>query len=318
MSTQRKGVEIYVGLFLSIGLAFIAAMVMRFGGLGDGLTKFYNITVEFPNASGLVKGGPVLLAGARVGRVADSPQLLAREGGYGVAVRLDIRGDVRLPRDVTIVVDQAGLLGDVYVDILPPLKFDPANVIEPGTTVIGSTKPGLGALQQQGTIVLAKLADEIDEFKKLTVRMNEKLLNEQNVENLSRTFENLRSSSENFSTSTRKLDAILDKGDTAVDSAMKTFESADKAAADLRSAMADIKKLSESTNKTLDSAKSLVDTGNRVLKKAEQGDGALGVLLTDRETAANLKAFVANLKRSGPVFYKDRPAPQPTPTPRRR
>jgi hypothetical protein len=42
----------------------------------------------------------------------------------------------------------------------------------------------------------------------------------------------------------------------------------------------------------------------------------LGVLLTDKETAANLKAFAANLKRSGPVFYKDRS--EAPPPPRRR
>jgi len=64
-----------------------------------------------------------------------------------------------------------------------------------------------------------------------------------------------------------------------------------------------------------------VDTGTRVLKKAEQGEGALGLLLTDKETADNLKAFAKNLRRSGPVFYKDKEAkqaPAPTPPPRRR
>jgi hypothetical protein len=59
----------------------------------------------------------------------------------------------------------------------------------------------------------------------------------------------------------------------------------------------------------------LLDTGNRVLKKAERGEGALGLLLTDKETADNLKSFATNLRRSGPVFYKDRAA-TPAPGPR--
>jgi phospholipid/cholesterol/gamma-HCH transport system substrate-binding protein len=260
----------------------------------------------------------VLLAGAPIGRVAERPKLLVREG-FGVSVLLAIRDDVRLPRDISIVVDQAGLLGDVYVDVIPPDKIDPRNLIAPDETIIGSMKPGLGALQQKGTVVLAKLADEIDEFKRLTVSMNERLLSEQNLKNLSVTFEHLRTTSENLSVSSKKLDGILEKGDAAVGSAKATFDSAEKAATDLRAAMADFKKLAESANKTLDSAKTMVDTGNKVLKKAEQGDGALGVLLSDKETAANLKAFAANLRRSGPVFYKDREqAPEPKPTPRRR
>jgi ABC-type transporter Mla subunit MlaD len=229
-----------------------------------------------------------------------------------VGLKLDIRGDVNLPRDVKIVVDQSGLLGDCFIDILPPEHIDPNNLIKPGETVIGSTKPGLDVLQQKGTIVLSKLADEIDEVKKLTVSMNDELLGKQNLENLRQTFEHLRVTSENLSTSSKKLDAILAKGDTALDTV-------NKAAADLRTSMEDFKKLSENANRTLDSAKAMVETGNRVLKKADEGQGALGVLLSDRETAANLKAFVANLKRSGPVFYKDRPVEQAaTPVPKKR
>lgn len=317
MTSDRKGVEIYVGLFLILGLFAIGYMVVRFGGVGEGLGKTYPVTVELSNASGLIQGAPVLLAGAPIGRVAEKPSLLVREG-FGVSVKLAIREDVRLPRDVTIVVDQAGLLGDVYVDVIPPDKIDPRNLIEPGETIVGSMKPGLGALQQKGSVVLSKLADEIDEFKRLTVSMNERLLSEKNLQNLSETFEHLRTTSENLSASSKKLDGILDKGDAAVASAKATFDSAEKAATDLQAAMIDFKKLAQSANKTVDSAKEMVDTGTRVLKKADQGQGALGMLLSDKETAANLKAFAENLRKSGPVFYKDRAEPEPRTQQRRR
>lgn len=319
MSTERKGVELYVGAFLAIGLAFIAAMLVRFGGVAKGFTDFYNVTIEFPNASGLVKDAQVLLAGARIGYVEDNPTLLVRDG-FGVSVKLKIREDVRLPRDSNIVVDQSGLLGDCYIDVIPPAKIDKANLIKPDETVQGGTKPGLGALQQQGTVALEKLAATLDELKKLTADLNQNLLNDQNMKTLSDTFGNLKTTSENLSASTKKLDGILDKGDGAVDAAKKTFESADKAAADLRTAMTDFKKVAENAGKTMDSARAFVDTGTNVLKKAERGEGALGLLLTDKETASNLKAFAANLKRSGPVFYKDRaPEPAPsTPAPKRR
>jgi len=317
MSTERKGAEIYVGLFFLVGLVFLAAMVIRFGGGSQSFTKFYTVTVEFPNASGLIKDAQVLLAGARIGHVAETPQLLVRDG-FGVSVKLKIRDEVRLPRESTIVVDQSGLLGDCYVDVIPPPQIDRNNMIEPDSTVQGGTKPGLGALQQQGTVALNKLAEALDELKKLTSDLNQNLLNKENLDTLSDTFTNLKTTSENLSVSTKKLDGILEKGDGAVESAKKTFETADKAAADLRTAMTDLKKVAENAGKTMDSARSFVDTGTRVLKKAEQGEGALGLLLTDKETAANLKAFAANLKRSGPVFYKDRAPAAPTPAPRRR
>jgi phospholipid/cholesterol/gamma-HCH transport system substrate-binding protein len=80
MSTERKYTEVYVGLFLLLGFAVIAAMVVKFGRLGQGLTKFYEITVEFPNASGLVKNADVLLAGARIGYIVEPPYLLVKDG----------------------------------------------------------------------------------------------------------------------------------------------------------------------------------------------------------------------------------------------
>ncbi|MES2569813.1 MAG: MCE family protein, partial [Verrucomicrobiota bacterium] len=63
MSTEKKNVEVFVGLFLLMGFSAIAIMVVVFGRVGQSLQKTYPITVIFPNASGLVKGSDVLLAG---------------------------------------------------------------------------------------------------------------------------------------------------------------------------------------------------------------------------------------------------------------
>jgi phospholipid/cholesterol/gamma-HCH transport system substrate-binding protein len=314
MSTERKGTELFVGLFLVIGFGVIAIMVVMFGRVGQSFAKTYEITVEFPNASGLVKGADVLLAGARIGNVAEPPYLLVKDG-FSVGVRLKISEKVRIPRDATIVVNQSGLLGDCYVDVLPPERIDPNNVIEKNEHVMGRNKPGLDVLQAKGADVLEKLASELDELEALTRNINQNLVNEQNTKNLQETFAHLKTMSSNLSESSKKLDGILNKGDSAVDSAKRTMDAVDKAAADLRTAMSDFKRVAQNANNTLDSAKNMMETGNRVLKKAEQGGGALGLLLSDKETAENLKAFSENLRRSGPVFYKDRAG---TPAPRRR
>jgi hypothetical protein len=97
-------------------------------------------------------------------------------------------------------------------------------------------------------------------------------------------------------------------------SAKSTMKTAEEAAADLKKALADFKRTADSTTKAVESARTLFD-------KANNGQGALGLLLSDRETADNLRALISNMRRSGPVFYKDRePArvPAATPSPRRR
>jgi phospholipid/cholesterol/gamma-HCH transport system substrate-binding protein len=320
MSTESKGAEFYVGLFLILGFAVIAVMAVKFGRIGQGFTKYYSIVVEFPNASGLVKNATVLLNGAPIGFVEEAPSLLVKET-FKVRVKLNVQENIKIPRDSVIMVNQSGLLGDTFVDVLPPEKIDPTNIIQPGEYIVGRNKPGLDVLQAQGATVLEKLADEIDALKVATQSVNE-LLGPESRTALKETFENLRTTTGNLSLSSRKLDGVFDKADSAVESAKKTLETVDKAATDLRGAMTDFRKVADSANQTLDSAKGMVDTGNRVLKKAEQGEGALGVLLGDRETAENLRAFAANLRRSGPVFYKDREAtpakPESQPRPPRR
>ncbi len=95
MSTERKNVEVFVGLFLLIGFSFIAVMVVTFGRVGQSFRSFYEITVQFPNASGLVKDSDVLLSGARIGHVAEPPRLVGKS--YAVAVKLSIREDIKIP-----------------------------------------------------------------------------------------------------------------------------------------------------------------------------------------------------------------------------
>src|SRR5258708_34372932 len=127
MSTERKGVEFFVGLFLLLGFGCIAAMVVMFGKAGGGLQHFYLLTVEFPNASGLIKGSDVLLAGAHVGRVAAAPALI--RDTFRVEARLEISEDVRIPHGATFLVGSSGLLGDRYFDVQLPPTFDAANTL---------------------------------------------------------------------------------------------------------------------------------------------------------------------------------------------
>ena len=73
----------------------------------------------------------------------------------------------------------------------------------------------------------------------------------------------------------------------------------DAAAADLKATLASIKSAAASADKALDSAKVLIG-------KANAGKGALGMLLSDSETAENLKALVRNLREHGILWYKNK------------
>ena len=161
MSTERKGLELYVGLFLFVGLATIAVMVVVFGRVGEGFQKTYPIVVEFPNASGLIKDSYVLLSGAQIGKVATTPKLTGSK--FAVEVTLNIRGNVKLPKKSRFFVGSSGLLGDRFVDVFPPEEFDPGQMIEPGERIKGMRATGLDDLTQKGGEVMDQLNKELQE-----------------------------------------------------------------------------------------------------------------------------------------------------------
>ena len=105
-----------VGIFMAIGLSVIALMVVYFGRFGDTMRKYYDLKVEYPNASGLINGAKVLLAGARVGMVDKGPDILPDMDG--VSVMLKIYEEVKIPSDSEFTIGSSGLLGDKFVQIV--------------------------------------------------------------------------------------------------------------------------------------------------------------------------------------------------------
>src|SRR5207247_11081637 len=95
MNRHERGLEFKVGIFVFVGLALLGALLVQFGRLGEGFKTYYPLTVRFTNASGLLKGSDVLLAGARIGKVAGGPLLV--RGGDGVAVALNVYYYVKVP-----------------------------------------------------------------------------------------------------------------------------------------------------------------------------------------------------------------------------
>jgi len=267
MSTERKGVaEILVGLFLFIGLAALGILVVIFGRVTTSMGKPYDLTVIFHNVSGLSSGADVLLAGAKVGYIVTAPQLLG--DSYRVAVKLKIQESIKIPRKSRFVVGSANLLGDKFIDVMPAADMDTSDVWQPGEIIEGSRAGGFEELTARGAEVMDQLASSLKKFDMLTSNLNERLLNETNIQNLSDTFGNLKKA-------TVSLDTILVKVGDATDKAGKAAESLQK-----------------------------------VGKNFSDGKGPMGVLLNDKESGENLKSLIYNMKRSGVLFYRDKPLPE--------
>src|SRR5579884_3080671 len=217
MNRHERGLEFKVGVFVFIGCAALAALVVKFGRLGEGVKTYYPLTVRFMDASGLLKGSDVLLGGAKIGRVSGGPRLVAN--GPGVAVPLRIYDYVKIPQGSKFSIGSSGLLGDRFVIVTPP-SGQPSGYIAKNAFIDG-TREG-GALVGDLRVTVRKL--------------NEETLSPENMQNLKASMDHLSQATSALAESSKKLDSVIEQADS-------TMASAKSAAVKLQSAIEEMRKL---------------------------------------------------------------------------
>jgi ABC-type transporter Mla subunit MlaD len=297
MDRKPKALEFKVGLFAMTGLLIIAAMTIWFGRLGQGFQRYYPLTVQFPDAGGLVRNTDIRLAGARIGYVSTNPQITPSVDG--VVLELRIKQGLKIPKKSRFQIGSSGLLGDRFVQIIPaadfdPTQFDPNNPDDffgPEAKIIGEKAPGIEELTAKGATVLENLNEEITAIRDLTARVNDGVLSESNIGNLQGTLSSIKKAGDDFAESSAAIRRLVDRAETVIGTIQDTAGTTGKAAEDLRVALTDARKL--------------IGTAHETLKQFEIGKGPVGALLHDKKLADDLKALIYNLRERGVLFYRD-------------
>ena len=68
---QKRSLEIWVGLFMLLGVAALAMLAVQVSSAGKGGGETYRIEARFDNVGGLNVKAPVMIGGVRVGRVGE-------------------------------------------------------------------------------------------------------------------------------------------------------------------------------------------------------------------------------------------------------
>jgi phospholipid/cholesterol/gamma-HCH transport system substrate-binding protein len=267
MNRHERGLEFKVGVFVFVGLAMLGALVVQFGRLGEGFKAYYTLTVRFPDASGLLKGTDVLLAGARIGKVADAPHLV-REG-TGIAVPLKIYDYIKIPEGTKFTVGSSGLLGDRFVNVTMPTG-QPKAYLPPNAYVTGARESGIDDITREGTALITDARGTVQ-------KLNQETLSSENMQNLKASMEHLNQATTALAESSKKLDGVIEK-------AGSTMTSAKEAADNLQNAINDTRK---------------------ILRTATQGNGLVATLLNNQQLANDLHALITNLRAHGVLFYRD-------------
>jgi phospholipid/cholesterol/gamma-HCH transport system substrate-binding protein len=209
MKERERGLEFKVGMFVFVGLAALGALVVQFGRIGEGFKKNYNLTVNFPDASGLLKGSDVLMAGAKVGRVSGGPRL--NPGGDGVLVPLRIYDFVKIPVGSKFLVGSSGLLGDRYVTIWMPPAGERKESLHHDATISGTRETGMDDLTREGGALVKDLRGTVANINDTVTRLNQQTLSQSNMDNLKASLEHLKETTNSLSESSQNINGVIEK-----------------------------------------------------------------------------------------------------------
>ena len=281
MNRHERGVELKVGIFVFMGLAMLGALVVQFGRLGEGFKTYYGLTVRFNDASGLLKGSDVLLAGAKIGKVSGGPRM-TREGN-GVDVPLKIYDYIKIADGSKFTVGSSGLLGDRFVTVTLP-QGERKKFIAPNSYISGVRETGFDDLTREGGALVTDLRGTVQKINGVVDRLGQDALSPGNMENLKTSLQHLSEATGALAQSSQKLEGVIDQADAT---------------------MASMKKDADTLQTVLSDARKTVQSASDVFHQATHGDGLLPSLLTNKELAADLRALIGNLRAHGVLFYRD-------------
>lgn len=114
---ERATVDIWVGLFVALGLAALLFLAMKVGNLaGFNVTNGYEVHAYFDNIGSLTLRAPVKSAGVVVGRVS---QIKFDNQRYEADVVMKIDKRYAFPKDTSASILTSGLLGEQYIGLDP-------------------------------------------------------------------------------------------------------------------------------------------------------------------------------------------------------
>jgi len=156
----EQNLELKVGVFVLIALIVLTGFVFLISDISffkPGMT----LKVTFGFANGLKKAAPVRVAGVDVGKVQDIRIFYdSTSQKTRVEITAWIGGDTKIPVDSTAWINQLGLLGEKYLEIIPGVNH--ISFLKNNDQMVGDDPIAMEELAEMGRKIAKKFESSID------------------------------------------------------------------------------------------------------------------------------------------------------------
>ncbi len=312
MATESTKRSVTVGIFVLLGIIIFVAGVFVLGGQQKRFTKTIRLMAIFKDVGGLKAGNNVWFSGVKIGTVKRIS--FVSNAQVEVDINIEQSSQQYIRKDASASIGSDGLIGNKIVVIVGGTTSHPP--VEEGdrlkTSEALSSDQIMSTLQENNNNLLRVTND----FKELVGNLKRgkgtvgAVLTDSVVAlNFKRAMRNLERASDNtvkVTGSVSQFAAKLNtKGTLANELVTDTtvFRRLSRSATQLEGA-------ASSANKTVATLTKTSENINQASEKLNNTNSPLGVLLTDQETAQNLRTTLRNLNRGSALLNEDLKAAQ--------
>ncbi|MDD5223544.1 MAG: MlaD family protein [bacterium] len=281
MNDKKFGLEARVGIFAIIIIAITVYASFKLEGWSLKTSRGYPLYVTFDSAQGLSRETAVRIAGVEIGKVEN----VELTGDQKARVSIRIYSGVELEKGLRVRVRSKGLLGDKFIEIIPPkVKSDP---VSPGEDL------GYGEVPPNFEDMMDDLSATVTDIRRVAGSLREALGNESSAQDLKTIIHSIRDASQNLAemsnNNKKSIDEIVagiretvaklrEEGPGLIERADRITKNLDAIVSDNREGIQDVIKRVQEASKKLDQSLGSIA---KVTKNLEEGKGTVGRLMKD-------------------------------------
>ena len=288
---DKSRLETKVGLFVFIGLALLAALLIYFSKGTSLFHGTYELRLHAGNVGGLKPRAGVLLAGVQVGSVSD---IKLANDGKSVTILLKIYKEDKIYHDARFVIEQSGFLGDQFVSIIPTTNSPP--LLQDGADVVCQEPFNLQEVVRSTSGFIKRMDETVKKLDDSVIDLRRVVLNEKTLTNFSATVNNMRMFSEQAMGTMSGLNAIIATNGSQVSLAVSNVLFFSQELMHLANSAEGVL----ATNSTgITTAVKNIESSTEVLKdllnNVQSGKGLAGTMLENEQLTTNVQAIANNL-----------------------